>query len=523
VNVGVRRLELKEELTINQARHMIKVGLGFVSEPTSRNLHAAARPTFTHARDDPASPITSVALYDSLLPAEAESFPNRQYSTYVQDTLRLRRDLTLEMGVRYDVATGFAIEQTNNVLFQELQAAGRGGLLEGAVGLEDFGQEPGEDRDNLAPRIGFAWDRSAEGQLVVRGGLGRYYDFAYTESTVGRFGITGLGVLTYYASDPGGLRGADGTLFRPGDPLPPRNVAPAFPSNVSTAAAVSPRVKQPYADQANLGFSRMLGDDYVLEMDAIYARGHDLGIDPRLNVFVGPGRRRFRDALPAFGGIDWRVSVSRATSRYAGVTAALKKQWDRHLQFVAPYTLSKSTSVAPNATDETYGFHVVDATDPFGRIQQGPSGTDARHRVDLSGVWKGAGLMLGMVFRYRSSTPYTVITGTDDNGDGANFDLPAGSVTVNQARGSAFRQLDLRLGKRFLLGDSALELIADIFNVFNATNPADFDGNMQSPRFGQPRVFAGDAIVGEARQGEQRQIRFGLRFRFGAGVRGGKV
>ncbi len=75
---------------------------------------------------------------------------------------------------------------------------------------------------------------------------------------------------------------------------------------------------------------------------------------------------------------------------------------------------------------------------------------------------------------------------------------------MNSGRGSSFSQLDLRLAKEFTFAnDFGLELIGEVFNVFNEENPAVFDRN------GNPHAYAGDPL-----QGEQRLAQVGLRFRF---------
>ncbi len=103
-----------------------------------------------------------------------------------------------------------------------------------------------------------------------------------------------------------------------------------------------------------------------------------------------------------------------------------------------------------------------------------------------------------------------MITGVDNNRDGANFDLPVGVATVNSARYSDFSQVDLRVSKKIKLGKrSQIELIAEAFNIFNDKNPSVYVENQASSTFGTPTRYAGDF-----RQGEQRLAQFGLRLDF---------
>jgi hypothetical protein len=120
------------------------------------------------------------------------------------------------------------------------------------------------------------------------------------------------------------------------------------------------------------------------------------------------------------------------------------------------------------------------------------------------------GFTFAGMFRYRSATPYNVYAGVDLNGDSFVVDLPPGVEHINTGRGASFSQLDLRLSKVFMFSSSVgLEALAEVFNVFNKTNPASFVGNRSASNFGQATSFSGDPL-----QGEQRLAQFGLRLRF---------
>jgi hypothetical protein len=119
-------------------------------------------------------------------------------------------------------------------------------------------------------------------------------------------------------------------------------------------------------------------------------------------------------------------------------------------------------------------------------------------------------VLVAGTFRARSATPYTIHAGQDLNGDGFVIDLPADVPHVGDGRGSGFSQLDVRLSKMFNFTDATgVEAIFEVFNLFNATNPAGFNGNRASTAFGQPSTYAGDPL-----QGEQRLAQLGIRFRF---------
>ncbi len=516
------KYQFRDDFTWTKGRHELKAGVSFIYEPKLNiTFNSGAQPNYTHLADSRTSAISSIT-YNGLTPGvEGQEFaeiPNNQYGFFLQDTWRVNEKLSLNLGIRYDLVTGFANAQEGNILFGELQAAAaagvfqRGGLPCPCPGFEDFGETPKEDTNNFAPRLGFTWDTKADGNFVVRGGVGRYYDFAYTNASI-LFPVYGAQVpfgQVYSNTNSAGVRNANGTLFQVGQPLPPNqltNVTRPLPSQANT-----PLPKQPYTDQANLGFSKAFGAGYAVELDAVYANGQDFGIRPLMNVRINAGPRRFLNLLPRMGNSNFRVNIPEGVNHYKGITLALKKRWDGKLQVLASYTLSEaSSSASRRATDEFGEYNLIDAFNPFQDAQEGPTRTDARHRVTASAVWTpGWDLTIAPVIRYRSEIPWNVITGVDNNRDGANFDLPPGVATVNSARYSDFSQVDLRVSKKFKLGSrSRIELIGEVFNMFNDKNPNNYVENMASSTFAQPTRYSGDF-----RQGEQRLAQLGLRLDF---------
>jgi hypothetical protein len=516
------KYQFRDDFTWTKGKHEIRMGASFIYEPTlDITFSTGQQPLYTHLADSRTSAISNISYNGSIGSTgglSGGSIPNNQYALYIQDGWRVTSKLMLDIGIRYDLVTGFAFDQDNNILYSELTAAAKAGKLSGSslpcpcVGFEDFGKSPSEDKNNIAPRVGFTYDVKGDGDMLLRGGVGRYYDFAYTNANI-LFAVIGaqssFGTI-YQVNDSAGIKNADGSLFQVGQPLPPNqltNVSTPLPSHAAT-----PLPKQPYTDQANLGFAKRLGHGFAVEIEGVYAKGHDLGTRPALNTRIDGGPRRFVGVLPRMGAASWRIDVMGGESIYKGINFVAKKRWDGKLQLLASYTLSDAQSSASlRATDEFGDYNVLNSFDPWAERQLSPTRTDARHRVQFSGTWSpGWGLNISPIFRYRTKTPYNIITGFDDNRDGATNDIPSTAATQNSGRGSDFSQLDLRVAKRFALGSrSHVELIAEMFNVFNETNPGGYTGNMRSSSFGQPTDYAGDF-----QRGEQRVAQLGLRLQF---------
>jgi carboxypeptidase family protein len=519
--------------------HDLKAGVNFIYEP---HLYATFNSgvddySYTHLTDERDGPIQTITRNGGV---GSVNIPFRQYSTFVQDDWRVSDRLTLNLGLRYDLVTGLQVDQSQNPNFVALQAAGLAGRFNGVVGMEDFGKEPREDRNNVQPRVGFAYDVRGDARDVVRGGWGIYQDFGYTNSNVLFPAIDASGQghgAIFSVNSPAGIRRADGTLFRVGDPISSiEEQNEADPTRLPLFGQVlSPRLQQPYTRQTNVGWAHQLGATTAVTADYVHIDGRDLNVRFRYN-YIDPAT-----GLRRLGGLDirpntqaFRAAISGATSRYDALILGVRRRMSRGVDFSIAYTLAKATSDIGAASDELDANYIQDVTDPFGAVQQGPSGrTDARHRISASAVIAGPwGLQVSPFFLFRSALPIFTFEGVDLNSDGNNNNLTAQAYqydglgeapkeigpceTVNCSRGASFAQLNLRVSKSFAIsGRARVEAIGELFNVLNALNPAfpltsqRLAGGVQRAAFMQPTAFAGDF-----RQPEQRVGQVGVRFSF---------
>src|SRR6266542_1858897 len=184
------KFQFRDDFTFSKGRHEFKVGASFINEPVlDITFSTGQSPNFTHLTDSRTSAISNISFNGSIGGSgglSGATIPNKQYALYVQDGWRVTDKLTLDLGVRYDLVTGFAFDQTGNLIYKDVTAAAQRGVFTSSglpcpcVGFEDFGKSPQEDKNNIAPRAGFTYDVKGDGNFVLRGGVGRYYDFAYT-------------------------------------------------------------------------------------------------------------------------------------------------------------------------------------------------------------------------------------------------------------------------------------------------------------------------------------------------------
>jgi hypothetical protein len=523
--------------------HDFKMGLNVIYEPRlyiTFNSGISAY-SYTHLTNDVNGPISSVSRSGGDSSAD---IPNKQIGLYFQDDWRINDRFTVNLGLRYDVVLGWAIDQSKAHDFQVLQAAGRSGRLNGMSLFEDFGKSSQEDYKDFQPRVGFAWDVKGNGRDVVRAGWGMYYDFSYSNASLMFAAIDARGVFggtVFSVSQPDGILKANGTNFTVNDPISTIASQNEIDATVMPANGhiMSPRFKQPYTHQVSAGWSHALSSTTVLDIDYVGVFGRHLGWRPRLNTRVNGGARRLSDL--DFSYPNFAIDISAGKSTYHGLTMGIRRRMDKHVQVNAWYSLSTAQGTGGNGTDELTVSNIQDASQPLAARQYGPSGrTDARHKITVSAVIEApGGINISPIFRYRSALPVNIVTGFDNNRDGARNDIASeafafngldasgnpiveslGScATINCGRGASMSVFNLRVSKVFKLPRNIhFEAIGEVFNLFNAKNPSDFVGQRfigtlanptPNPDFMRPLSFAGDFQMPEQRVG---QIGFRLTF-----------
>ena len=497
--------------TIAGDRHDWKVGVNYIDEPTlGGDFSTGLAGQYTASEDRVGSPIVLIDIFAGF---SGFTVPVEQSSAYLQDDWAVTDRLTVNLGIRYDYFTGFDLDQRSNPLYQHLHSQTR----YNEYYLADFRSFDGvldEDDDNLAPRLGFTFDLKGDGRHLLRGGYGTYFDFPYTNATVlfPAIQVQSNYGQSYRHANPDGIRNPDGTFFQPGQPLPPNQLIPQLGGGSDEIA--SPTLATPYSDQTSLGYSWQVNNWLGLNLEVISVDYHDIPYRFRANV-VDPAT-----GAPRFPFSNFRIWYGGGRASYDGINLGGRVRRDK-FEMQGFYTYSEAEGNVLAGADE---FRLTDAgaqadvggtrnrrdqsinpLDPQCGRCFGPLYTDARHRVTLGGIYHGPwGINASGMLRYRSALPYLEHANADLNGDGSIIDLRPGVSGVNTGRGDDFSQLDVRLSKEFSFTDDfSIELIGEVFNVFNEKNPARPDRN------GNPSAFAGDPL-----QGEQQLAQLGLRVRF---------
>lgn len=480
---------------------------------------------------------------------------------YLQDDYKVTPRLTLNLGMRWDANARFlnpqlgsdflhsnrTIEVLRTLVADNPQAAAAQDGMAFArylAGNDSKLRRTTASFKEFQPRIGFAWDPTGKGKLVIRGGYGIARDQIFqnltlwsiqqSNTTLYQSGLIDLSDNTRPPAPTGQLAG-----FRFGvDPLPAPVGAATDLAFGARGRVTDPNVTDPWSQQMSIGTAIALTPDLSLSIDYNHVLGtHEprmFDYNPRLSSLCDaswPGANpadarcigttaderastRMLDAAFAASGIgagrfaDIRTVSSTNRSLYDGVNFVLRKRMSHRVMFQASYVLSWSRSWG-GVPVASYGgsFLTSDPRLQFRPNNFGYTDFDERHRFTFSGVFELThGIELSPIFQAASARPIDPFPGRDIDGDGrpfvdrvcapfnpsnpvaANFALGCTQVKPNSVRGFPFVQLDLSAAKRFKLGERASARVFwefhNLFNRFNKCNSVQNDAS--SSAFMQP-------------------------------------
>ncbi len=387
---------------------------------------------------------------------EAATF-NQGY--FIQDDVRLGDRLKLNVGLRYE-HFGRPDANLNPALPQTGVFA--------------------SDANNVAPRVGLAFDPTGQGRTVLRAGAGVYYNVVVAQ-TYNTF-LRGNGVDVVNVNVTPTTPGAP--AFSRGKVAPPTGVSVVSDVRVLDEDFEDIRVTTWFATwEQELARNLALSITY----QGNSAANLPLALNENLALVgtTADGRRLWSTANrpdPRFGNIF--VSSSVGEQRYDGLVAVLTKRLSAGNSFQLSYHASRTDGTA--FVNDFTGFGVFtspsDPLDPG--VDQGPSDFDMQNRFSATAVWQPPtsgleGWTRGLFHGWQMSTRviasdgfrFNATTGQDGNGDTVFNDRPAGQG-YNSFELPAYVSLDLRLDRSLELGSGRrLELIAEGFNLTNRLNP----------------------------------------------------
>jgi hypothetical protein len=543
--------ELKETLTTNRGRHSLRFGGELRMSFDRSELHHWERPNYEF--QTPLSSTGSTGILDFAddeafserrgvdpstgLPTTAVGdYRGREFAFFAQDNWKLRSNVTLNLGLRYEV---FLPPKKVNREFSGI-ILGSGATRQEQVANARVGTLDSlyrTDWNNLGPRLGLAWDLNGNGVTVLRAGGGVTYN--RINNTV--WSDERLNP-PFFANAFANVQDAIPILYTLGPNYPPN---PALGRGLDDRGGIrgaridlrviDPEVTLPYSYNWFAGVQRQLPWQFVLEANYIGSAGRGMmsldapgGED--YNRFAGDlfdGRRdRFN---PSFGVVG--LGESRIDTKYHGLTLQLNRRFNRGFSIQTAYTFGNAKDY-PGVAEE-----VTDLQRDYGNADY-----DIRHKLAMNVIWQipynpanpwlrntVGGWQLNTVTVWQSGQPFTITCNAayptcDFNGDGntsndrvnlpsfgtdlgglsddewlagafevSDFPLPAhgtlGSLPRNAYYGpgyfstdfSLFKNIALRLGSR----ERMVQFRVEAYNVFNMLNLANPVTNTGSSNFGR--------------------------------------
>ena len=415
--------------------------------------------------------------------------PQRIWGVYFQDDWQVNPRLTLNLGLRWD--------------------ADFGGFVPGVRSryvTDD--SHPEHDSNNIAPRLGFAYDLTGEGTIVIRGGAGRYYDRINNNVTFAHVVFNG-DTLAQVVTFPGDPPRSDFMIDSLGGITLEEVIAGGALTDIRP---LSPDIEVSWTDQLSIGVATELPGDVALTADFLHIIGQkEMTGQMDINVFCNTDTGQEFPVLE-FGRPDTRYNAinivrSEGHSRYEGLQFGLRRRFAGNYMFASSYTLSWSSA-------DNGGLHFAGGASrstPCDRdLLRGPSELNQRHRFNITSVYQlPYGFQLSGIIFATSGQRFLTTAGVDLTGnlnrrDLARCDLPGDQTHSGcSERGtwwlraggksdSLFR-VDLRVSKSFQYWkgqeDKRVELLIEFFNLFNRENfdPRRYQGTQSSGTFLQPR------------------------------------
>jgi outer membrane receptor protein involved in Fe transport len=397
---------------------------------------------------------------------------NNHVALFVQDDWRIRPDLTLNLGLRYELDT-------------DVKNISRTGEINPLVQPFLQGTRT-KDTDNWAPRIGFNW-APAGGGLSVHGGYGIYYDRITLQIESLERGLDGRALPIEVRAGNVFFLGGNGQF----PPFAP-SIANPFTGFILTGAGASGiniidnGLQNPSVQQFNLGIERALPHGVTLRVDGVHNHGTHFII----------GRTIGEVFNPVVGGPDRVVNLESSVSTHYDALLVSAERRGARLGFRAGYTFGKALNYA-NDDQIPFANGPIDPDDL--RREYGPTPNDQRHRFTAA-AWIAAphGFQVSPIITLASGVPMDILmpdaqsrvpvfqrnaggrqfrTGAElnealrqINADGGIGGEPLPLVGDDVRFSDGFSSVDLRVSRPLAWRGVRIEPMLEVFNLFNVTN-----------------------------------------------------
>lgn len=526
-NRRVHTYQAYDGLSWIRGNHSLKIGGEVRRVQNNFNHNTTRRGAFSFT-----GRYTGTGLADVLLGLPSSTSLNRgpsqryfrstSWNFFVQDDWKVSQRLNLNLGVRYEINTppveNGDLVSNFNPKTGKIEIAGKD-IPRGVLTT---------DYNDIAPRIGLAYNLTGDGRTILRSGYGVYSN-----------SLVWTSILTGAAS---GYPFVESLQWNSSTTRPDITMRDPFPaaSAISALSLFSQDREDrssSYIQHVSFGIQRELFGNVLADVSYLGNKATKLAISRPINQPApGPGtaaQRNARRPFPQFGNLNQQQGS--ANSNYHSMIVRIERRLSNGLSFLSSYTLSKA--IADQGSPDMLN----------NRRGRGPAGIDNRHRWTFSYVYaipfgRGqsspaarilGGWQLSGVLTLRSGQPSTPSISQDISNTASGnvpnligetrradsdprggwwnpnaFALPTlytiGNAGTGILVGPDFRNLNFSLNKNYEIGESKrVEFRAEFFNITNHPNFGQPNSQWDSPLFGR---------VSEAL--DSRQIQFGLKLIF---------
>jgi len=512
---------VEEIIALSRGRHSIKLGGIFQFLNQSRTNAEVPEFTYSNLSDFLANIPSTIQVTFGLSPYLIEQWSS---GFFVQDDFKVRPNLVFNLGLRHDYYS--VPTERDGRLFNRDNPFGLGPLRPANSIYE-------ADKNNFAPRFGFAWTVDSSASTVVRGGFGVFY----TRSPFRNI----LELMRNALDEPFRVRFSRAEALALGLKYPVTNagVLPLVknPNAPWTGTTFNPNFPNPYSLQWTLSLQRQLTNSLAFETAYVGNHGVKLLFNRMVNLV-----NRQTGLRPVAGFGEFRHFDTSESTSYHAWQSSLKKRFTSGFLFNAHYTWSSNISFMQG--DLTTLDTPQDNNSLF--LERGPTPFDVRHRfvtdflyeLPFGRVWdantRGRKLLLdgwqfGGVFSAETGSPFNIAqpnslpgqrvdivsgqTYLDNAANPLSYLNPRGFAEVpiitasgasarpgtlgrNALRLPGFWNIDLALSKSLAITERVrLQIRGDLFNAFNYTSFSAINTNIRSSGFGLFTATRGARVV----------------------------
>lgn len=431
-----RLYELVDNVSYQAGAHALRAGANFLYNDTTITFPRSARGSysFSSLANFVAGVYNNAGFTQTFGPAVVPQ-KNPNTGIYLQDEWRLKPSFTLNLGARYDL---------------------------------QFLETIATDRNNIAPRVGFAWTPWASRRTVVRGNYGLFYDRVPLRALANALLSSHNSTLL----TPSSQVSVSLSPAQSGAPLFPNIIGAIPPAVLVNFTTMNRNMRNAYSEQGGIELEHQLSSRTTISAGYEHLRGLHLILSANQNVPTCPaaGTNNGCRPNPAYGNNSQYSPLG--DSRYDGLHVSFIQRPVKWGSYRVSYTWSK-------ALDNVGEFFFSAPIDNFDIWKDwGRSDDDQRHRIVFNGMLHVRGFDFGAVLQYYSALPFNVTSGSNTVQGTAARPLVNGAYLARNA-GTGFDLLNVsaRASRAFSLGERRrLEAIAECFNALNHVNGVTLNG-----------------------------------------------